>query len=52
VKKLPFVSLEELRALPELAHSRLLAKGNRLSVFPLTDEEFDTIVSYATRRRV
>ena len=51
VKKLSFVSLDELRALPELAQSRLLAKGNRLSVFPLTDEEFDTIVGYGSRPR-
>ena len=51
VKKLSFVSLDELRALPELAQSRLLAKGNRLSVFPLTDEEFDTIVGYGSRDR-
>jgi predicted RNA-binding protein with PUA-like domain len=45
------VSLEELRALPELADSRLLAKGNRLSVLPLRDAEFDAIVAFATRRR-
>jgi predicted RNA-binding protein with PUA-like domain len=51
VKKLSFVSLDELRALPELAQSRLLAKGNRLSVFPLTDEEFDAIVGYGSRPR-
>ena len=47
VRALPFVSLDELRALPELANCRLLAKGNRLSVFPLTDAEFDTIVAFA-----
>jgi predicted RNA-binding protein with PUA-like domain len=51
VKKLPFVSLDELRALPQLVHCRLLAKGNRLSVLPLTDEEFDAIVAYAIGRR-
>ena len=51
VRALPFVSLDELRALPELAECRLLAKGNRLSVLPLTDAEFDTIVRYAKRRR-
>ena len=51
VKKLPFVSLAELKAIPELADCRLLAKGNRLSVMPLTKDEFDTIVAYATRRK-
>jgi predicted RNA-binding protein with PUA-like domain len=49
VRALPFVSLDELRALPELADSRLLARGNRLSVFPLRDTEFDAIVRFAER---
>jgi predicted RNA-binding protein with PUA-like domain len=47
---LPFVSLDELRTVPELAECRLLARGNRLSVLPLTDAEFDTIVTVAMRR--
>ena len=51
VRKLPFVSLDELRSLPELAQSRLLAKGNRLSVLPLTDAEFEAIVRYSKSRR-
>lgn len=51
VKKLPFVSLDELKSIPELAECRLLAKGNRLSVMPLTEQEFDAIVAYATRKR-
>ncbi|MDQ1434061.1 MAG: hypothetical protein QOF59_877, partial [Actinomycetota bacterium] len=51
VRALPFVSLDELRTLPELVHCRLLAKGNRLSVLPLTDDEFHTIVAFAKRRR-
>jgi predicted RNA-binding protein with PUA-like domain len=44
VRKLRFVPLTELREIPELVGSRLLARGNRLSVFPLTDEEFDAII--------
>ena len=44
VHKLRFVPLDELRAMPELAGSRLLARGNRLSVIPLADHEFDAIV--------
>ena len=51
VRALPFVSLDELRTLPELEHCRLLAKGNRLSVVPLRDTEFDAIVAFARRRR-
>ena len=46
-RKLTFVSLTELKTIPELSDCRLLAKGNRLSVMPLTDEEFDIIVSFA-----
>lgn len=45
-----FVGLPELRQIPELTQSPLLAKGNRLSVMPLTDEEFDAIVEAGTRR--
>jgi predicted RNA-binding protein with PUA-like domain len=44
VRALRFVPLDELRALPELVECRLLAKGNRLSVMPLTAEEFNAIV--------
>ena len=39
-----FVPLDVLRTMPELAQSQLLARGNRLSVLPLTDAEFDAIV--------
>ena len=51
VKKLPFVSLDELKSIPELAECRLLAKGNRLSVMPLAEHEFEAIVAHATSRR-
>jgi len=50
VRALRFISLDELRAMPELAASRLLAKGNRLSVLPLSDAEFDAIVRAGKRR--
>ncbi|MFM8310807.1 MAG: EVE domain-containing protein [Ilumatobacteraceae bacterium] len=45
VKKLRLVPLDVLRTLPELAECRLLAKGSRLSVLPLTPGEFDAIVA-------
>lgn len=51
VRKLRFVSIDELRGLPELADCRLLAKGNRLSVLPLTEDEFDAIVRHSKSRR-
>jgi predicted RNA-binding protein with PUA-like domain len=50
VKKLQFISLDELRTMPELAECRLLARGNRLSVIPLTDDEFAAIVTAGSRR--
>lgn len=51
VRKLEFVPIDELRTIRELAASRLLAKGNRLSVMPLTDAEFDAIVAAADAKR-
>lgn len=51
VKKLTFVSLEDLRTVPELSDCRLLAKGNRLSVMPLAPHEFEAIVAFSERAR-
>lgn len=50
VKKLRFIPLDELKTMPELAECRLLAKGNRLSVMPLTAAEFEAIVARGSRR--
>ncbi|MEX0847758.1 MAG: EVE domain-containing protein [Ilumatobacteraceae bacterium] len=50
VKALRFIPLDELREMPELAECRLLARGNRLSVIPLTDLEFDAIVERGSTR--
>ena len=49
VRKLRLVSLDEMRTMPELADCRLLARGNRLSVMPLTDVEFAAIVEAGSR---
>jgi len=46
-RELRFVPLAELRTIPELADSKLLARGNRLSVLPLTEFEFEAIVRRA-----
>lgn len=51
VKRLRLVPLDQLRTIPELAGSRLLAKGNRLSVMPLTGPEFEAIVAAGSARR-
>jgi len=41
------ITLEELRAIPELAYMPLLRKGQRLSVQPVSDAEWDFIVALA-----
>ncbi|WP_264180082.1 EVE domain-containing protein [Dechloromonas denitrificans] len=41
-----FVSLGELRRHPELAGMRLLARGNRLSIMPVAEAEWDFIVEH------
>jgi predicted RNA-binding protein with PUA-like domain len=43
VKKTRLVGLAELRDHPELAGMRLLARGNRLSITPVTSDEWDFI---------
>ena len=40
-----FISLEELKKHKELKEMRLLQKGNRLSILPVSPEEFEYIVS-------
>lgn len=37
------VSLSEMRTIPELENMRLLAPGNRLSLFPIAKKHFDCI---------
>jgi predicted RNA-binding protein with PUA-like domain len=46
VKKTRYVPLAELRQHPELADMRLLARGNRLSITPVTDEEWRFITGH------
>lgn len=43
VKKTRYVTLNALRAEPALADMRLLARGNRLSITPVTPAEWQTI---------
>lgn len=44
-KKIPFISLEELKKYQELKEMRLLQKGNRLSILPVSQEEYEFITS-------
>ncbi len=41
------VTLKELRSVPELKEMFLLRKGMRLSVQPVTEEEFQLILAIA-----
>jgi predicted RNA-binding protein with PUA-like domain len=48
VEKFPrLVTLEELRRIPHLTGMALLRKGQRLSVQPVSDPEWDTILNIA-----
>jgi len=38
-----FVSLEEMKTMAELAEMRVLQRGNRLSITPVSKKEFDAI---------
>ena len=42
-RKTPLISLAELRAAPELADMRVLQRGNRLSITPVTADEWQHI---------
>jgi predicted RNA-binding protein with PUA-like domain len=42
------VSIDELRSRPELASMHVLRRGQRLSVTPVTDGEWETVVRLAT----
>lgn len=44
VKKTRFVSIAELREHPALAQMRVLQRGNRLSITPVTSQEWDYIM--------
>ncbi len=44
LRKTRWLGLPELRAMPELAGMRLLQRGNRLSISPVTHHEWDAIL--------
>lgn len=43
-RKTKYLSIQELRQYPELANMRVLQKGNRLSITPITESEWDFIM--------
>ena len=49
-KKTRLVSLDELRAHPELANMRILQRGNRLSVTPVDPAEWEFVLGLMKKR--
>ena len=49
VEKTRYISIQELRGYPELANMRVLQKGNRLSITPLSENEWQFIMNLASR---
>ena len=45
LKKTRLLSLAEMRAAPELATMRVLQRGNRLSITPVSDAEWRTVLN-------
>lgn len=43
------VTLDEIKSNPKLKNMKLIQRGNRLSVMPVTKEEFDEIVKMGTK---
>ena len=46
VRKTRLMPLKEIRSYPELAHMRILQRGNRLSITPVDPREYAFIVSH------
>ena len=44
------VSLEEMKSMPELEEMRVMQRGNRLSITPVTKEEFQAIKKAGMRK--
>jgi predicted RNA-binding protein with PUA-like domain len=49
VRKTRLLPLAEMRAAPGLASMRLLQRGNRLSITPLTKQEWDAVLALLAR---
>ncbi len=45
VRKTPLLALAQMRSLPELADMLLLQKGSRLSITPVTEAQWRTIIA-------
>jgi len=45
VEKLPLIELKQLRSFPELESMLILRKGNRLSITPVLEKEWNFITN-------
>lgn len=45
------LTLPQLRRIPELNNMKILQKGNRLSITPITQQEWDTILRHARQNK-
>jgi predicted RNA-binding protein with PUA-like domain len=50
-KKTRLINLAELRDTPELADMQILKRGNRLSITPISPDEWQTILRLAGLKR-
>jgi predicted RNA-binding protein with PUA-like domain len=48
VRKTPLLSLTTMRAAPELATMQVLRRGNRLSITPVSDQEWQAVLRLLT----
>ena len=49
VRKTPLIGIQELRSHPELASMQILKRGNRLSITPVSEQEWAFILSLIER---
>ena len=45
VRKTRLLSLDEMRAAPQLQTMRVLQRGNRLSITPVSDDEWQAVLA-------
>jgi predicted RNA-binding protein with PUA-like domain len=50
IEKLRLIPLAELRTSPELAHMRILQRGNRLSITPVDPAEWAFVLKLAKKK--
>ena len=49
IRKIPLLSLTEMRAHPELSTMQVLQKGSRLSITPVTADEWNAVIALVSK---